>query len=83
MSQFTRFLQERDEALKTLNIEWGRRNIVGRSGVDDEMVLAALHKARYQITYFDKSLRIESRRWLEARGMSWRQGMPWPTNDEF
>ena len=65
MSELDEFLAERNRALKTLDIKWARKN---SSLGDDETLLCALHKARYECLSIDKDLRAASGVWLRERG---------------
>jgi hypothetical protein len=66
---------ERDVALSTLDLAWARENLPSSS---DEVLLAGMHKARYEIPSIADELRHESRRWLEERGRSRFGELPWP-----
>ena len=66
---------ERNAALSTLDLAWARENLPTAS---DEVLLASMHKARYEIPSISDELRHESRRWLEEQGQSRFGGLPWP-----
>lgn len=70
------YTRERDEALRTLDLGWARKN--APRAADDEVLLLALHKTRYEVTTVPAELRHESRRWMEEHGYSRRGGVPWP-----
>lgn len=65
-AEFEDFSRRRDEALRTLDMDYARTAIPGASS--DEVRLMALHKARYETTRIAPELRQESRAWLEERG---------------
>ena len=60
------FIAERNEALRTLDMDYARRVIPQASS--DEVRLLSMHKARYHCTMIDAALRRDSARWLAARG---------------
>jgi len=67
------FLQRRDRALITLDIQWGRWLLQEYHGipadrVSDQAVLVSLHKARYLCSEISAELRRESAAWLLANG---------------
>lgn len=59
------FLAERHRMLRTLDVAAAQAKMPGAS---DEVVLIALHKARYDCTAIEDELRHESARWLRERG---------------
>lgn len=61
------FLTERDEALRTLDLVWARKQF---PLANDETLLVGLHKARYICTSIDRTLRLESAAWLRERGFN-------------
>ncbi|WP_140637254.1 hypothetical protein [Methylibium rhizosphaerae] len=65
-SEFGDCLDERLNALRTLDVAWARREAPGASS--DEVLLVALHKARYRCREIDAALRHESAEWLRSRG---------------
>lgn len=76
-SDLDKFLLERDEALRTLDLDWAKKNGALRAS-RDEVVLCSLHKARYETLSIEDALRQESRKWLEERGYSRMFKIPWP-----
>jgi len=71
----------RNLALIELDMEYARMVLPGLSS--DEVRLAAMHKARYEILSMPPELRHESRAWLEKFGFTrWRQ-IPWPPAGEL
>lgn len=79
------YIAARNKALVELDVEWGRASISAISGgyVDEQVIMAALHKARYEVPAIPPTLRRESREWLEAHGFSRLLGQPWPEGDEL
>ena len=67
---------ERHAALTALDMAWARKLIPNASS--DDVLLAAMHKARYEIPSLPDELRHESRRWLEERSLSRFGKLPWP-----
>lgn len=67
MEPLAKQLQERDAALKSLDLDYARRNIPGASS--NEVLLAAMHKARYECTNMPNDLRHTSAHWLREQGM--------------
>lgn len=66
------FRRERNAALRTLDLAWARKWCPGG---DEAMLLAGLHKARYNCVDIERALRIESAEWLRARGLHDLGGM--------
>lgn len=66
------WLTRRNEALRTLDIAWAREQFPSASS--DEVLLASLHKARYDCRALADELRLESGEWLRARGLGAMQG---------
>lgn len=78
---FSEFVAVRNKALATLDMDFAR-SMIGDPSADDETLLAAMHKARFEVPDMPDALRHESRRWLEAHGMGrLRPGIPWPEGD--
>jgi len=67
------FRDQRDDALRTLDLHWARHIDPSAS---DEVLLLALHKARYLLVDFDPVLRHESAAWLRAGGHDQLHGFP-------
>ncbi|WP_140636937.1 hypothetical protein [Methylibium rhizosphaerae] len=68
-SEFGDFLDERLNALRTLDVAWARREAPGAPGASsDDVRLVALHKARYRCREIEVALRHESAEWLRVRG---------------
>ena len=72
------FLKERDEALRTLDMDYARRLMPGAS--NDEVRLLALHKVRYEATSIEPELRHDSRAWMEKHGYKRFNDLPWSTD---
>lgn len=70
-----------DKALVEMDIEWARRKMP--YAINDTVRLCAMHKARYEITTINNSLRKASRDWLEKRHYSRYGGLPWPPDDQL
>lgn len=64
-SELGHLLDERLNALRTLDVAWARREAPGASS--DEVLLIALHKARYRCREIEAALRHESAEWLRSR----------------
>jgi len=58
--------QARNRALTELDLEWARKECPEASS--DEVLLIALHRARYECDSIADALRLESGEWLRARG---------------
>jgi len=73
-AELAAFLTERNRALTELDIEWARKNAreaCDRTGLpmpSDEVMLIALHKARYVCKSIEPLLRRESGKWLLNEG---------------
>ena len=74
-------LAERDRALETLDLAFGRRMMPNASS--DDVILIALHKARVEVVRIREPSRRESMHWLKRRGLSRINGLMWPKNDEL
>lgn len=68
--------RERNEMLRTLDIDAARNNIRGAGFLPpcDETLLLSLHKARYDCADIADELRLESGEWLRERGYGAMQG---------
>jgi hypothetical protein len=44
----------------------------------DTVLMASIHKARYECTGIPDKYRHESRAWLEQQGLTRYRGAPWP-----
>ena len=64
--EFNKFITERDKALRSLDMDYARKMMPGAT--TDEIRLIAMHKARIEVTGLPEGLKIESKRWLTARG---------------
>lgn len=69
-------LAERNRALLELDMEWAARTWTGTK--DPNVWLIAMHKSRYEITSLPDAARHASRAWLEERGYSRFNRIPWP-----
>lgn len=72
-----KFVSERNAALTTLDMDYGRRMM---RGATDDVVLLAMHKARYDCIGIKEALRHQSRAWLEERGYRRIGGLAFPEN---
>lgn len=73
MSTLAQYLVERNAALSTLDLEWARRTLpLAKS---DHVLLASMHKARYECIDIDAELRHESCRWLRAHALGRMGGL--------
>lgn len=66
------FLDKRDEALRTLDMDYARRVLPQASS--DEVRLLAMHKARYECKTIGPEYRHASGAWLRERGFG--RGIP-------
>jgi hypothetical protein len=66
ITTFAAWLQHRNEALRTLDMDWARRQLPGAS--DDEVRLLSMHKARYELKQLEPEYRHASGAWLRERG---------------
>lgn len=78
--ELKRFVAERDKALAALDMEWAKARMPGAS---DLVLLAGMHKARYECVSITDVLRFESRAWLEAHGFKRLGGLSWPPVGEL
>lgn len=60
--------QDQTNALKSLDVDWLRKQISVSERPGDECLLLSLHKARYERPDMPKELRHESGKWLRDRG---------------
>lgn len=67
---------ERNAAFENLDIEFARKVLPQASS--DEVLLIAMHKARYETTDIEDSLRHESAAYLKANGYGRMYGVPFP-----
>lgn len=76
------FIAARNKALEELDITWARIVLESQGqstkDKDDEFLLVTLHKARYEVASMPMSLRLESMKWLQERGLTRIGGLPWP-----
>ena len=70
--------KERNRALLALDLKWARERFPEESS--DEVLLTAMHKARYECIDLPAVARQESRAWLEVRGFSRTKGLPFPSD---
>ncbi len=66
----------RDIVLDRLDLDMARKMFPTASS--DEVLLASMHKARYELTHFPDHKRLESRKWLEDHGMGRWRNQGWP-----
>jgi hypothetical protein len=76
------FLQERDRILRELDVH-GARKMLLNPDANVDMVMLALHKARYNCTSIERPLRLLSKRWLAAGGYGGLAGQDLLPNDEL
>lgn len=74
LERIAAMIRERDNALIALDLTWAR-NVIGHHA-HDLSLLAAMHKARYNIPSIPDALRHESAEWLRAHKMSDLFGVP-------
>lgn len=87
------WLRERDRALLALDLDWARNHLrsrglpqpqaaqsarTGRWISADEVLLLALHRARYELPYLPEAARKESEAWMRERGFRRYGELPWP-----
>lgn len=65
-----KFLKLRNRALTNLDVKLARRLANYSKKINDETILIALHKSRYEATDLPAKLRLESRDWLKAKNLS-------------
>ena len=75
---WAKFERERREAYRTMDLVWARKQCPPGENPPDEILLIAMHKARYECTTIPDAWRHESRAWLEARGYGRRGNAPFP-----
>lgn len=64
-------LERRNKALANLDLEWAAEQTPpGRATPSKEVMLIAMHKARYECRAIAAELRHESGAWLRERGYS-------------
>ena len=73
MADLDAWLAERNEALRTLDLAWARKQ---QPKISEDALPIALHKARYECTAISDELRQQSRAWLEVRAYSRMGGIP-------
>lgn len=73
-AEFEQWRSARNEAFRTLDLDYAR-NQMGRP-TSDEVLILALHKARYECTGIEPEYRHESARWLRERGYGRSIGGP-------
>ena len=78
MRNWRSFAELRNQALRTLDMEYARKTMPAASS--DEVRLMAMHKARYEVTSMEPDLRHASRVWLQDRGYARFYDLPWPTD---
>lgn len=77
----TLLLQERDDALRTLDLDWARLQVPYE--VQDAVLLLSLHQSRVEVTAIEPDVRRESMQWLKDRGYTRWKGQAWPPNEEL
>lgn len=81
MSELSEFLEKRKKTLEALDIDHARELFPQASS--DEVLLASLHKARYECVDIADGLRHESRAWLENNGYLRMFGLEWPEDKQY
>ena len=66
MTEIEAFLAKRNEALRMLDLTYAREQCP--DATNDEVLLMALHKARYECTAIEDEYRHLSGLWLRSRG---------------
>lgn len=74
LTPFLAWREERNRALRALDIGYARRLMPTATG--DDVRLMAMHKARYECTDLEPELRHASADWLRERGFSRMSGDP-------
>lgn len=74
------FLEARNKALTNLDLSYAKGMLPNAS---DDVLLNAMHKARYECTAVCDQLRHESRAWLESKGSERFGGLPFPPTGEL
>lgn len=64
--------EERNAALRSLDLDYMRKALP--HAPDKEVLLMAMHKARYECTDLDAEQRHTSAQWLRERGLGARTG---------
>lgn len=64
--EIAKFREERNKALREMNLDYARSVIP--SAPSDEVLIVALHKARYECTGLEPEYRHASAAWLRERG---------------
>lgn len=67
------FRRHRNEALRSLDLSWAREHF---PLADNEVLLIALHKTRYNCSDIEPHLRIASAEWLRAHDLHDLYGLP-------
>jgi hypothetical protein len=78
--------RERNRAYMAMDLAWFHLNIIDAGAPppsSEAVLLASVHKARYECTAIPDVYRHESRAWLESRGLTRYRGMPWPPAGEL
>ncbi len=76
-TDFQKFVLERNEAMRRLDLNWFREHYIGITA-EDEILLCTIHKSRYEVVAMGPVLREESRKWLTERSYGRLDGLPWP-----
>lgn len=74
MQDLSLWRRERNQAFINLDLVYARQQFPEASS--DDVLLCALHKARYECTDIPARLRLESGDWLRERGFTRAQGGP-------
>ena len=75
-SEIAAYRARRVALLTALDLDYARR--LFPQARSDQVLLAALHKARYECLEIEPRLRHESRAWLEGHAYGRLNGLPWP-----
>lgn len=75
---FDKWKAARNQALRTLDLEYARAQMPYLSGA---VILMGLHKARLHCKEIESELRRESQAWLSERGLTDALGQPVSVND--
>lgn len=73
----------RNRIMRELDIGYARLVMPEVENLSDDVLLAGLHKIRYEATDMPTELREESRAWLIANMYDRLNGEPWPPTGEL
>lgn len=76
-------LEERNEALRTLDRNYVKKYYKGSRKDSDHFLLSILHKSRFECIAIDDQLRLESKEWLQKNGFKRIFGLEFPQGNEL